>query len=217
MGSLPWGFNDILLVTLKLARLRNRKHKKLCLPFTPEKWKLPPKYPLMWSSSVPPPLRCQKNRALSCHPNNQKTDIRVFQQVKSNDFQPLMQLLLAWQSVAEISENPWGKKSLRNAIETVTQKPRFNLRPSWQSLPNNYKRTWTKTKPRGREEVEHGTIFCFAFYFFIKNNQIEKFSNHLYCYILHIYLWSVQMQMTLHITAHTALSLGQVIEKQMRL
>lgn len=74
-----------------------------------------------------------------------------------------------------------------------------------------------ESKPNQKGEKKRNMELFFVLLFFIKNNQIEKFSNHLYYYILHIYLWSVQMQTTLQITAHIVLSLGQVIEKQMRL
>lgn len=96
----------------------------------PWKAKTSPKDPLTWISSVPPPLRCQTTWAPSCHSNSQKTEIRVFQQVKSNNFQLLMQLLLAWQTVAERAESLRSKESQRNTVEIVTRKPRFNLRQS---------------------------------------------------------------------------------------
>ena len=59
-----------------------------------------------------------------------------------------------------------------------------------------------KPNQKGGKE---GNIELFCFTFFIKNNQNEKVSNHLYYYILHFYLWSAQMQMTLQVTAHLAL------------
>lgn len=187
--------------------------QKLCLPPLKGK-KLPPKYPLTWSSSAPPPLRCQTTWALSYHPNSQKTEIRVFQQVKSNDFQPLRQLLLARQTVAERAERLKSKESLRNTVETVTRKPRFNLRLSWQSLPNYYKRTLTKTKPRGRQEVEHRIIFCFTF--FIKTIKLRHFLI-IFGITFSIFTYEVFKCRWLQTGPHIKLSLGQVTEKQMRL